>query len=182
MIDPTQKAVETSRGGKPKGEEPTDLEIAFRAQNGSIVDVAEIEKALASVQTQLNEAKAQVTKGANATVRRISRIVGEAMATAKAAEMHAAAVKGDVKGSADKLRQAAIYDAQRSASWSAMEAEVYQANRDTDTAHQVMKAAQDARDAWRTRAKHWLLYGVLAGLVVGAGSVILSLAFYVAAG
>lgn len=182
MIDPTQKAVETSRGGKPKGEEPTDLEIAFRAQNGTVADVAEIEKALGSVQTQLAEAKAQVTKGANATVRRISRIVGEALATAKAAEKHAAATKNDVKGSAYKLRQAAIYDAQRSASWSAMEAEVREANKSEAARQQVavnaISEAQHARDA----RKYWALYGVLAGFVVGAGSVVLSLAVYVAAG
>lgn len=182
MIEPTQKAVETSRGGKPKGEEPTDLEIAFRAVIGAKDDLNEMTGALVLARQQTQSVVEQQTPGANATVRRMVDKARGVMLYADAALEACQLLDKTLASCGDKTRQAAIYDAQRSASWSAMEAEV--------RAHQAGAAqAIEQRDTfvarykvWKARAKRWAVYGAIGGALVGSGSVILSFAFYVAAG
>ena len=180
MVDPTTKAVETSRGGKPKDEPPTQLELAFRAQNGSVGDLGEIDKSLGSVLSQLQAVKDQVTDGANATVRRMSRMIGEAMATAKAAQTHTKAVQSDLRGSADTIRQAAIYDAQRTASWQAMEADVREAQENEATHRQVaVNAIAEAQRARAATGRAVVLCSVV-GFVTGVAVVVVAFAFYAA--
>lgn len=168
--------------GKPKGEAPTQIEIAYRALRDLKDRLNEATGAHVLARLQSQAALDQVTPGANATVRRMADKSRGALIYLDAALEAATELDADLGNVAEAVRQAAIEDNQRRAAWGDMQAEVRAYAQDASSAIRGRQEYADRYVVWKGRAKRWAVYGVVGGTLLGAVSVILALAVYVASG
>lgn len=162
----THSAVLTAQG-KPKGEAPTQIEIAYRALRDLKDRLNEATGAHVLARQQSQAALDQVTPGANATVRRMADKSRGALIYLDAALEAATELDSDLGNVAEAVRQAAIEDSQRRAAWGDMQAEVRAYAQDADTAIRGRQEYADCCVIWKARAKHWAVLGFCAGVGLG---------------